>query len=241
MRQEAAWPAPLVELGCAGDLVPAPGQAGDIDGVVGLRLEVKVWIAAWPPPATGRRGASRYRRACGRRRRRPGLPPGWTILKDSARFCSRRCRGHRGCRGLYWLSATPRSAAFPEPLRGTLVVGALAACISVEHGEIGHRLGVAALGGLRNSAGRYRRLSSRSYPSRRGPEPEDRGHHAALRGCGHAISRPRRDWSRRLCLQQAHADFIGRGRVAFQRCRPQHRSPCRCRQAAVRPAVPHHQ
>src|SRR5258707_5332794 len=35
-----------------------------------------------------------------------------------------------------------------EPLRRALVIGALAAAIGVEHGEVMHRLGIAALGGL---------------------------------------------------------------------------------------------
>src|SRR5204862_6706877 len=36
-----------------------------------------------------------------------------------------------------------------EPLRRALVIGALAAAVGVEHGEIMHRLGVAAFGSLK--------------------------------------------------------------------------------------------
>ena len=118
-----------------------------------------------------------------------------------------------------------------EPLRRALVVGALAAAVGVEHGQIMHRLGVAALGGLHVIAPRdIDVLLHAEALLVEGPEPEDRRHHAGLRRAvvpfrgfveirGHAFA-----------FGEAHADLVGRGRIALQRGGAQHRSADRLRQ-----------
>ena len=88
-----------------------------------------------------------------------------------------------------WLSAMPRSAALLEPLRRGLVVGALAAAVGVEHGQIVHRLGVAAFGGLQVIAARDIDVLLRAETLfQQGAEPEDRRHDAGLRRRGRTTS-----------------------------------------------------
>ena len=112
-----------------------------------------------------------------------------------------------------------------EPLRRALVVGALAAAVGVEHGQIMHRLGVAAFGGLQIVTPRDVDVLFHAHALLvEGAEPEDRGHHAGLRRavipfCGFVEI-----GGYALALGKAHADFIGRGRIALHRGRAQHRS-----------------
>ena len=127
---------------------------------------------------------------------------------------------------LNWLSATPRSAALRNHCDGALVVGALAAAVGVEHGEIVHRLGVAALGRLQIIAPRdidvllhardlfRRRSRAGKSPALRRPAPR-----------GHTISRLRRNWRRCLCPRRSARRFHKP---------PLHRPSARPRAAPVR-------
>ncbi len=118
-----------------------------------------------------------------------------------------------------------------EPFRSILVIGALAAAVSVEHGEIMHRLGVAALGGLQIITPRDVDVLFHAHPFFvEGTEPEDRRHHAGLRravvpfgGLVEILSHP-------FAFGEANADLIGRGRVTLQRSPAQPRSADRIRQ-----------
>ena len=70
-----------------------------------------------------------------------------------------------------------------EPLGGSLVVGAFAAAIGFEHGEVMHRLGIAAVGSLQVVAPRDVDVLLHAQALLvEGAEPEDGGHHAGMRG-----------------------------------------------------------
>ena len=127
-----------------------------------------------------------------------------------------------------------------EPLRRALVVGALAAAVGVEHGQIMHRLGVAALGRLQVVAPRdIDVLFHAQALFVEGPEPEDRRHHAGLRRAVvpfRGLVEIRGD---AFAFGEAHADFIGRGRIALERGGAQHRSADRVGQSFGRRDLHH--
>ncbi len=118
-----------------------------------------------------------------------------------------------------------------EPLRRTLVVRSLVAAVGIEHREIVHRLGVAALGRANVvAAGRVDILFAAEALFVQRAEPEHRRHDAAVRGAvvpfGGFIIIDRDT----LAFGKAHADFVGGGRIALQGGGPQHHAADRVRQ-----------
>src|SRR6202008_131713 len=97
-----------------------------------------------------------------------------------------------------------------EPLRCARVVGALSAAIGVEHREIMHGLGVAALGRLHVIAARDIGilLHAQALFIER-PEPEDRRNDAGLRRAVVPLRRFVEIRSHALTFGVAYADFIG--------------------------------
>src|SRR5207237_10406008 len=106
---------------------------------------------------------------------------------------------------------------FAEPDRRALVIGALAATVCVEHGQIMHRLGAAALGRLRIITPRDIDVlfhAQALFVER--PEPEDRRHHASLRRTVVPFGGLVEIRGNALAFGKAHADLVSSGRVAAQ-------------------------
>src|SRR5207249_3388225 len=118
-----------------------------------------------------------------------------------------------------------------EPGRRALVVGALAAAIGVEHGQIMHRLGAAALGRLLVITPRDIDVLLHAQALLvEGPEPEDRRHHAGLRRAVVPFCGLVEIGGNALAFGKTYADLVGRSRVALQRGGAQYRSANAVRQ-----------
>src|SRR5581483_10586336 len=104
-----------------------------------------------------------------------------------------------------------------EPLRRALVVGALAAAVRVEHGEIMHGLGVTAFGSLHIiAAGDVDILLHGEALLVEGPQAEDRRHHAGLRRTVEAFGGFVVIYRDAFAFGEAHADFVGRRGIALE-------------------------